>query len=138
MTIRKCINCGKPFRPRSQVPQQTYCSDKACQAARKRQWKQSKLHLDPDYRDNQKRSAKDWAARNPAYSRQYRASHPDYVDRNRLQQQERNGRRIDEIAKSAASPAEIPLPTGTYRLRILAPENIAKSDAWIVEITLIS
>ena len=138
MAVRRCTACGKQFKLHPQVPEHTYCSGKACQNARKRKWKNSKLALDPDYRDNQNRSAKAWAARNPDYSRQYRAAHPDYVESNRTQQRDRNGQRKDEIAKSDASLVENPLPTGRYRLRIIAPEDIAKSDAWIVEITAIS
>ena len=37
-----------------------------------------------------------------------------------------------------ASSAGKPLPTGTYLLRVVAPSDVAKMDAWIVEITALS
>ena len=51
---RHCTCCGKPFEPRPQVPDQTFCSAPDCQRARKRQWQRAKLRSDPDYRINQR------------------------------------------------------------------------------------
>jgi hypothetical protein len=38
MERRRCAACGRAFRPRSQVPQQRYCSAPACQRERRRGW----------------------------------------------------------------------------------------------------
>ena len=59
----------------------------------------------------------------PDYWRQWRAGHPEYVERNRAAQRERNARRRvalaaegSQIAKGDAWPGEALLPSGTYRL----------------------
>lgn len=85
-----CTHCGRPFQPRPQVPNQTYCSSAECQRERRRRWQQQKRRDDPDYRDNDARADKAWAAGNPAYWKQYRDENPTYADRNRTLQQLRN------------------------------------------------
>ena len=40
MEMRRCAACGKAFRPRSQVPDQRYCSALTCQRVRRRRWQQ--------------------------------------------------------------------------------------------------
>ena len=128
MATRRCRCCGKVFRPRPQVPDQQYCSERACQNARKRAWQQQRRQQDPDYRENQRRAQKRWAARHPDYWRQWREAHPAYQERNRRQQIERNARRqkpatdrnppSDEavIAKSDVWTRETGLDPGTYRV----------------------
>jgi hypothetical protein len=90
MDSKHCVACGQSFRPRPQVPHQTFCSASSCQRTRKLQWQRNKLQVDPDYHENQERAQKAWLHRNPDYYRHYRASHPDYAARNRLQQHKRN------------------------------------------------
>ncbi|WIM05690.1 MAG: DUF2116 family Zn-ribbon domain-containing protein [Candidatus Nitricoxidivorans perseverans] len=138
MPLRHCSICGRSFQPHPQVAKQSVCSDKACQRERKRRWQQAKRLDDPDYHDNQTRSARAWAQRNPDYWHDYRAGHPEYVERNRAQQGQRNRQTREGIAKMVASSAGKPLPTGTYLLRVVAPSDVAKMDAWIVEITALS
>jgi hypothetical protein len=120
---RRCQCCGKTFRPRPQVPNQQYCSQRACQNARKRAWQKDKRERDPDYRENQRSAQKRWADRNPDYWRRWREGHPAYQDRNRQQQTERNARR-----QARAEDAEQP-SSG-------ASEAIAKSDVWTAETVL--
>ena len=110
MGNKQCVACGQPFQPRPQVPQQSYCSVPGCQRERRRQWQRLKLQSDPDYQDNQARAQQAWNQRNPDYSRKYRESHPEYVERNRALQHKRN-------AKNMVDP-------------------IAKMDVWTVEITV--
>ena len=43
MERRRCAACGGAFRPRSQVPDQKYCSASACQRARRRRWQRAKV-----------------------------------------------------------------------------------------------
>ncbi|GAC1315587.1 MAG: hypothetical protein NVSMB28_00340 [Collimonas sp.] len=135
MDIRSCAACGEMFQPRPQALQQCYCSEKECQRARRRRWQRDKLKLDPDYQDNQARAQQAWSNRNSNYWREYREAHPEYVERNRTQQRERNPRpEPAEIAKMDASIPTIPLPSGIYRLSLVAPDGIAKMDVWTVEI----
>ncbi|WP_295448721.1 hypothetical protein, partial [uncultured Thiodictyon sp.] len=58
-------SCGQPFRPRPQNPTQTYCSQPACQRARKRDWQRAKRASDPDYRANDQAAQRTWAQAHP-------------------------------------------------------------------------
>lgn len=139
MDFRPCEACHKPFRPRAQNPDQCFCSEAACQRERRRRWQVAKRSRDPDYQENQKRAQKAWAERHREYWRNYRREHPEYVAQNRAKQQERERiKAAEELAKMDASKAEIPLPSGTYRLSLVTDASLAKKDAWMVEITLIT
>ena len=95
--------------------------------------------VDPDYRDNDTRSSKEWAAENPGYWKQYRQDNPAYADRNRNLQHARNQQqRGATIAnEDVSSPLNSP-PSGRYRLVPLSEDGIANGDAWIVEIAVLS
>lgn len=135
MVSNQCMACGQSFRPRPQVSNQSYCSAPACQRERRRRWQLLKRQSDPDYQDNQVRAQQAWSNRNPDYWREYRSTHPEYAERNRAQQRERNPRpQNGSIAKMDASIPVIPLPSGIYRLSLIAPDGIAKMDVWTVEI----
>ena len=62
METKTCNACGHTFAPRPQNPNQTYCTDPACQRERRRRWQQQKRRNDADYRDNDARAGKAWAA----------------------------------------------------------------------------
>ena len=80
-----------------------------------------------------------WADSHGDYWREYRASHPDYTDRNRLEQRRRDRhRRAAHLAKMVASTPISAIPSGTYRLLPEAGGDLAKMDAWTVKITVIS
>lgn len=135
MENKQCVACSQPFQPRPQVPHQSYCSAPDCQRERRRQWQRLKLQTDPDYQDNQSRAQQAWSQRNPNYWREYREVHPQYVERNRALQHERNAKTVvGSIAKMDASKPGIPLPSGIYRLSLVADAEIAKMDVWTVEI----
>lgn len=137
MANKHCVACGQPFQPRPQVPQQSYCAAPDCQRERRRQWQRVKLQTDPDYQDNQARAQQAWSRRNPDYWRQYRESHPEYAERNRALQSERNAKAVlGPIAKMDASNPLPPLPSGIYRLSLVTGGGIAKMDVWTVEITV--
>ena len=139
MEARRCAACGRRFRPRPQIPRQCYCSAPECQRERRRRWQQVKRHDDPDYLGNDSDYYNDWAAKNPDYWKRYRASHPDYADHNRQMQQIRNQKRREaKIAKVDASGLLSSLSSGRYRLTSISADGIAKEDAWIVEITVLS
>ena len=81
---------------------------------------------------------KAWAERHPDYWREYRRQHPEYAERNRAQQRQRAQDKAGQIAKMNASKAEMPIPSGTYCLSPVVDASLAKSDAWMVEITVIT
>ncbi len=139
METKPCIACGQKFRPRPQTPDQQFCSQPECQRERRRRWQQAKRRDDPDYRDNDTRSSKEWAAENPGYWKQYRQDNPAYADRNRNLQHARNQQqRGATIAnEDVSSPLNSP-PSGRYRLVPLSEDGIANGDAWIVEIAVLS
>lgn len=137
MGKKRCVACGTYFQTRPHVPHQTYCSASVCQRERRQAWQRYKLQSDPDHRDNKSRAQQSWAQKNPDYWRNYRKSHPQYVERNRSMQRERNAtRERDTIAKKDASIAEFPPPPGVYRIRLVAAGEIAKTDVCTIEITM--
>jgi hypothetical protein len=141
METRCCVGCRKLFRPRPQVPQQSYCSEADCQRARRRAWQSAKRQTDGDYRDNQARAQRAWAQSHQGYWREYRRTHPEYCQSNReaARQRQRNRRRhAATFAKMDASPSVLRVPSGTYRIVPAGVTAFAKMDAWIVEMTLIS
>lgn len=119
---RRCQCCGRSFRPRAQNPNQRFCSEAACQRARKRQWQRRKRASDPDYRVNEQAAQRRWAGEHRGYWRQWREAHPEYVERNRLAQRARNARRggavdASTLAKEDVWTGETALPSGTYQVR---------------------
>lgn len=144
-----CTNCGKTFIPRRNVASQRYCGQSVCQKARKKKWQQQKLKSDPDYRHNQSAAQVQWRRNHQDYWKQYRARNTDYTKRNRLLQQARNHRRRPKapeianrtIAKMDACESGKDLKNqlfGRYRLTPVEAGVIAKMDACIVEIRVIS
>jgi hypothetical protein len=113
-----------------------YCSASACQRARRRRWQRAKRQSDADYRENQARAQRAWVQGHRDYWREYRRTHPQYSESNRLAARRR--RRAARVAKMDASRAISRVPSGTYRLVPASAAEFAKMDAWIVEMTLIS
>jgi hypothetical protein len=136
---RRCIACGSLFQPRSQIPNQRYCSTSVCQRERRRRWQRQHLHGDPDYRENQARAQASWRARHPDYWRHYRATHPAYRERNCAMQRERNSRTHSEpVANMDVSPLSRPLASGFYILRRTVEPAVAKMNACTVHIAVLS
>lgn len=139
MATRRCLACGAAFSLRAQTPNQAYCSAKVCQRDRRKHWQRERRSSDTDYRENQKRAHARWVAEHPDYWRLYREEHAEYVERNRIQQRERNRARAKpSIANMNSSAPNRPLLEGTYRLEPVSPIGVADMDAWIVKITVIS
>jgi len=127
------------------VKNQQYCGRPECSRARKRKWHSQKKKADPDYAANQEKAQKAWRERNPGYWRRYRQEHPEYAEKNRLKQRERNRTtrhpaitpqspviaKMDSIGPGNAAPDGI-LP-GCYQL-IRLNGGIAKMDSIFVEI----
>ena len=139
MGIKRCLACGDPFPLRTHSRDQSYCSAPECQRQRRKLWQREKRQTDDDYRQNQARAQRKWLDSQPDYWQRYRAEHPDYTQRNREQQRARSAtQRVGMIAKMDASKPAPVLASGTYRLSAIAPNGVAKMDAWIVEITVLT
>jgi hypothetical protein len=146
MAKRRCAACGCLFVPRRNIPEQRYCSKRACQRTRRRRWQRHKLQADADYRANQAAAQRRWRERHPDYWRRYRQNRPEYAERNREQQRERNRRRCSAgtgpsppgIANMDAYGSEKPFRSGTYRLVPVPAPGVAKMDAYLVEMQVIS
>lgn len=131
MTTRKCLACGQYFKPWPQTPDQGYCSKHECQRERRRRTKQKERQANSKAGDFRERGG---VAGNPGYWKAYRANNPDYVERNRRQQTQRNHRQL----RLADTTESRPLPPGRYLLTRLDGDGIAKGDVWVVEIRVLS
>jgi len=142
---RRCQNknCGDFFRPCQQVPGQRYCSKKTCQQARKNEWNRKKYATDPDYREYKQVSGDRRKKNNPDYWKDYRASHPDYTQKNRDHQSHRNKKRSKHPPESVIATPDESIPvssilTGRYRMIPMGSAMIATPDEYIVEIIAIA
>lgn len=130
-----CQHCGSivPRNPRFKN-QQGYCSERECQQARMRRWKQQQYTEDPAYRDKSKEAQKRWRQRYPSdqYQKRYWESYPEYVNRNRQLQKERNRKRMAEpvsmIVKTDALVFQ-PQDDGTYMLSKVKKNIIVNRNA---------
>ena len=68
-----CLGCRKQFILRRN-PKQKFCNLPACQNIRKNLWRNQKLSLDIDYKENRNAAAKRWRNKNNDYWKKYRAS----------------------------------------------------------------
>lgn len=144
-TKKNCAHCHQLFVPHLN-PQQYYCSQRACQNKRKYIWRKRKHADDIDYRINKRLTNKKWQRKRADYWRKYRAAHPEYVERNRQQQRLRDQKYIQgvcisdasHLAKSDALPTKNNIKSGVYRIRPVASVDLAKSDALLVEISLMT
>lgn len=146
---RQCLCCKNKFRPDRYHPYQNYCFEEQCQRKRRSIWQKNKLETDSDYRENQSDAQELWKAKNPDYWKDYRSRHPEYVERNRQQQQMRRLRSKEssvkpvlqpDVAKMDVAPlqqVQLPLISGRYRLISLDKENVAKMDFAIVQLSII-
>lgn len=143
MNRRQCLACGQSFVPHPSVRKQQYCSAAPCQRARRRRTQAARMADDPAYRENQARAAKRWRHDNQGYWRTYRENHPEYVQRNRELQRERNARsrRKASVSEPIANMNELApeksIPSGRYRLKCLAGDGIANMNELIVTIEII-
>jgi hypothetical protein len=145
---RHCKHCGLGFLVKRN-PRQQYCSKPDCQRVRKNHWRCNTRRHDSDYTINQSRANQHWQTNHPDYWKQYRASHPAYVQRNREQQRIRDGTvknpaqplangNTSHLAKSDALNGKNAIDPGTYWLIPMGDSDLAKSDALRVEISLIT
>ena len=141
---RQCACCKRMFRPNRYHPNQHYCSKESCQRKRRTIWQKNKLKTDTAYRENQADAQAIWKAKNPGYWKNYRAGHPDYVERNRAQQKQRRaGKNLlatqlqPEVAKMDFASLQQPVLSGRYRLISLDSADVAKMDVAIVQLSVL-
>ena len=136
-TMQRCAACRRSFRVRAQGRgTQRYCAAPACQRVRRKRWQRTKRRTDPDYRENQTRAKEAWRDRHPGYWQTYRATHACSTAINRAQQARRDA--VRRLAKMDVSTAFSPGFSGIYRLSPVARDDLAKEDAWTVELTVLS
>jgi len=137
-----CVHCRKEYLRNPRVKHQEYCGSKVCQRARRRRWQREKLKGDDAYRENQARCQKQWQARNPGYYKYYRATHPEYEERNRSMQFLRDNRVKSAGDRSSAILAKMDSLLGPYyrrngsrfKLYVQGAVNLAKMDALTVRL----
>lgn len=88
-----CVSCKKPYVKNPRQKQQKYCSDPACQKARKAKWQREQMRSNPKYRKDQLQAKKDWFDQHPDFWKKYRKKHPEKNLRNFLMQRKRNQQR---------------------------------------------
>ena len=135
----RCKHCGG-YLVKCRNPNQRYCCKPECQKQRKNLWRRNKLNTDCDYKSNQTTAGQKWRESNKTYWKNYRASHPDYVMHNREQQRIRDNKKhnASHLAKSDASTSKNNIISGSYCLTPINETLLAKSDALLVKITLIT
>ncbi|CAL7959134.1 conserved hypothetical protein [Gammaproteobacteria bacterium] len=134
----RCQHCGG-YLVKYRNPNQRYCSEAACQRQRKNLWRRNKLSTDGDYRSNQNAATRKWRQSHHDSWQPYRTTHPAYVIRKRERQRIRDQQSKDLYrAKSDASTPHKLVTSGTYHLIPVTESHLAKSDALIVKIALIT
>ncbi len=133
----RCVHCRRRFIANPRVKDQKYCNRTCCQRARKTLWQRRKMATDADYRRNQKDSHQSWQIKNPDYWRQYRDGHPQYCERNRMLQKQRDAkRRAQHLAKMDALKRIKSINPGPYYL-IPCNAGLAKMDTLTQKISVI-
>ena len=117
MEPKICACCGQSFPPDPRVKNQTYCSSPACQADRRKRWRQTRSRTDDVYLDNKSRAQRAWLDRNPDYWRAYRANGVGAPKK---------------LIDSKTAPAPL---SGLYRIQFIPNMDSAKSDEWIAQIS---
>jgi hypothetical protein len=134
----RCRYCQRNFQPSPYRPQQTVCSDSACQRQRQADYHRQRIQTDEDYRQVCLDSPRKWRARHPEYWQEYRATHPAAVEQNRRKQRQRDqGRRLAHLANNhlafdlKRSAAEVYLvgPSVSH----LANNNLASQQVFVLE-----
>ena len=130
-----CHHCGQTATGNHRLKKkQKYCSSKACQQARIRAWKNREYKQSKRFKTKSLSAQASWRRKRPAheYQRDYRASRPDYEERNRIQQRDRNKKRKKEPRHLAVKPNALvlqPRDDGAYLLSKVKKELIVNRNA---------
>jgi hypothetical protein len=145
-----CRHCGKEVKSNKRLKHliQHYCGEKACQAARKLSFERHKYKTNPLFRSHKLQSARDRKKKqagqgNPQvcsrYQRDYRATHPDYVLKNRQKQQARNALKAGKtegetkIVNPDAYMSQQPENDIVYAMIAVDYKKIVNPDAFMSE-----
>ena len=108
MRTRHCLICGATFVPDARTRRiQKVCGKDFCHRARKRLADQKWRAKNPKYSSGRAGKTRIWARDYPGYWRNYRATHPDYAERNREQTRERMRASRGVFAKQDAMAGSI-------------------------------
>ena len=101
MTPRCCPYCQQTFQPSPRRPDQSVCSQPACQNRRRNEYRRTKRQTDPDYAQIVRDSRRKWRDAHPDYQQNYLHTHPEAAARNRqLQRQRDRKRRLRHLVKN--------------------------------------
>ncbi len=139
-----CHFCGKkvPHNPRLKKKHK-YCSAKECQQARRNARKKKRYKNDTVYRKKHLERQQAWRQRRPCYQyqREYRESHPEYVDRNRELQHNRNKKRQSDPSRMIVNGTSLFTQPGnneTYAIFKVKNEKIVNGTSFIAQMQIIS
>ena len=138
MSERRCRYCDQQFKPSPCHPEQMVCSRRVCQQRRHADSRKRKLTADPEYRDVCRESARKWRSDHRGYWEQYRAAHPQSVERNRTQQLQRDQRQ--RLLHLANNTSALDLKSSVAGVWLLGPDavdlannNLATAQVFIVQ-----
>lgn len=100
---KRCLNCGRCFQSDPRIRLQKFCGHKPCQRARRRRKLRRWRMLHPDRAKHYQPKARAWAKAYPNYWRHYRATHREYVTRDKH-------RRVSARRKARLSANETVMP----------------------------
>ena len=143
-----CLHCGKEVPRNPHIKQgQKYYSAKECQRARKRKWDKERYNSNETYKYRRLSSQKIWRKKRPSheYQKNYRKMHPEYVNRNRDLQRNRNEKRkkskqkdIEGMIVNTDTLFTHPLIDGTYALmQVTKGGKIVNTDTLMVRMQIL-
>ena len=133
-----CRHCGKSAPRNPRIKKQKFCSSRACQNARRYTTNKARANKISECRSLRQARNKRWRGTYPAheYQKEYRKKHPEYVNRNRDLQLERNKKRQSEptpmIVKTYALSPQ-PLQDGVYTSFEVTNGKIVKTYAFMAQ-----
>ncbi len=147
-----CVHCGEEVLRNKKLKhlKQHYCGDKACQTARKLHFERKKYQTNSLYRSEKLLRARERKKAladqgdplaSSRYQADYRATHPDYVTKNRQQQRARNARKagktVDEpkIVNPDALIPQKPDNETVYAMIAVDYKKIVNPDTLMPQIT---
>ena len=138
MTERRCRYCQKSFQLSKFQPRQVVCGELACQRKRRTEYHRQKIAADPEYRDVCRDSPRKWRACHPDYWMRYRMEHPEAVDRNRQQQKLRDRKRHLRNLANNTSARDLKHSAAAVWLvgagaEFLANNNSAPAQVFVIE-----
>jgi hypothetical protein len=143
-----CLHCGREVPHNPHIKRgQNYCCAKECQRVRKRVWDKKRYNSDRTYKYKRLSSQKIWRKKRPSheYQKNYRNMHPEYVNRNRELQRNRNKKCKTPVQKDLGNMivntdalSTHPLIDGTYALMQLTKGGkIVNTDTLMVRMQIL-